>query len=141
MPDRDSRISATYHFVVTLPDRLYPFRNEIEGQWVRGIRSYDRALERAFHAYGDGHYGYRLAFYRFLFHVVGALIVLSGATFVAHRLFGGTIALIVLLALAMAFITYQEFVLQRRMYRQLWRKGVIDWLTWCVPLAFYAFFH
>jgi len=141
MLEKPSRASAPYHFIVTLPDRLYPFANEVEGQWVRGVRSYDRALARAFSAYGPGHYGYRLAFYRFLFHIVGALIVLTAATFIAHRLFGGTVALIVLLTLAMIFITYQEFVLQRRVYSQLWKKGVIDWLSWCVPLAFYAFFH
>ena len=130
---------APYHFVVTLPDKLYPFRNQIEGQWVRGVRSYDAALRRAYRKYGAGHYSYGLTFYRFLFHIVGAFIILAGSTFIAHRLFGSTIALVVLLALAMLFITYQEFVLQRRTYKQLWRKGVFDWLTWCAPLLYVLF--
>ena len=129
-----------YHFIVTLPDRLYPFRNQIEGEWVRGARSYNRALERSFRKYGSGHYGFRLAFYRFLFHILGALIILAGSTYLANRYLGGPAALVVLLGLAMAFITYQEFILQRRTYKQLWRKGFLDWLTWCAPLLWYGFF-
>lgn len=134
-------LADPYHFIVTFPDRVYPFANEVGGKWVRGVRSYNRALERAFRRNGYGHYGFSLGFYRFVFHIIGAFIVLALATFIAHRLFGGRVAIGVLLALAMLFITYQEFVLQRRAYKQLWRKGVLDWLTWCVPLAFWGFFH
>jgi hypothetical protein len=140
MAKRKPSFLNPYHFMVTLPDRLYPFSNEVEGEWVRGARSYNRALERAFRKYGSGHYGFGLAFYRFVFHIMGALLILVGATYLTNRYFGGPAALVVLLALAMIFITYQEFVLQRRTYRQLWRKGILDWITWCGPLLYYLFF-
>jgi hypothetical protein len=47
----------------------------------------------------------------------------------------------VLLFLATLFITYQEFFLQRRIYRQHWSKGIMDWLVWCVPMGAYLFFR
>lgn len=131
-----------YHQIVVLPDRLYPFRSYVEGQWVRGMRSYDAALRRSFRKYGPGHYSYGLTFYRTLFHLLGSLFVIYTSTFIAFDLFGGQTALVLLLALLTAFITYQEFFLQRRVYRQLWRKGALDWFVWVAPVAVYVFlFH
>jgi hypothetical protein len=131
--------ARTYHYFVTMPDRWYPFGCEIEGQWVRGVRSYDRALARAYRRYGRGHYGYGLAFYRQAFHLAGSLLVMYVATLVAFGLFGSSTALAVLLLLATLCITYQEFFLQRRTYHQLWRKGVADWSVWVLPMALYLF--
>lgn len=129
-----------YHFIVTFPDRLYPFRNQVEGEWVRGMRSYNRALERAFRRYGHGHDGIALFWYREFFHIVGSLLFIYGAIFIALGFFGSQTALVVALAGLTLFITYQEFILQRRRYRQLWKKAVSDWLFWCVPCAAYLFF-
>jgi len=119
---------APYHFLVTLPDRLYPWGCEIQGQWVLGIRSYDRALARAYRKYGRGHYGYGLSWYRQCFHLAGSLILISIAALIAS----GSILVIAILGIA-----YQEFILQRRTYRQLWRKGVMDWFVWCAPMGVY----
>lgn len=133
------RSSLLYHFLITFPDRLYPFRTRIEGQWVRGIRSYDAALARAFRRYGAGRYSYGLALYRQCFHLAGSLLFIYAATLLAFDLFGGEAALALLLALATAFITYQEFFLQPRVYRQRWPKGLADWSVWCLPMAAYLF--
>jgi hypothetical protein len=137
MRRRKTHGSALYHFAVTFPDRLYPFRNEIAGKWVRGIRSYDAALARASRRYGAGRYGYGLALYRQCFHLAGSLLVIYAATLVAYGFFGSRAALALLLALATAFITYQEFFLQPRVYRQRWPKGLADWSVWCLPMAAY----
>jgi len=137
---KPERISHAYHFVVTLPDHLYPFKSEVEGQWVRGVRSYDLALAKAFRKYGPGHYGFRLSFYRQVFHFFGSLLVLYVSALIALHFFDSTTAFSFLLGAATLFITYQEFFLQRREYRQLWRKGLADWLVWVLPMGVYLFF-
>lgn len=132
--------SGIYHFIVTLPDHLYPFRSQLEGQWVRGIRSYNRALERAFRKHGVGHYGPSLFIYRSVFHVLGSIIVIVLSTLLAQQYFGSERALFFLLALVAVFIAFQEFYLQRKTYRQLWRKGVLDWVSWVAPIGVYLYF-
>ena len=138
MRKKESR--GSYHFIVTIPDRLYPFRNKVGGQWVRGIHSYDRAIARAFRRYGHGHDGVGLFWYRQFFHFAGSLLFVYAATFITLDFFGSRAALTVALVALTLFIAYQEFVLQRRTYRQLWRKAASDWLVWCGPAWVYFFF-
>ena len=127
---------------MTLPDRLYPFANEVQGQWVRGARSYDLALARAFRRHGRGHYGLSLSFYRQCFHFAGSLLVLYVSALIALRFFDSATAFSLLLAAATLFITYQEFFLQRKTYHQLWQYGVADWFVWVLPMGLYLFlFH
>lgn len=135
MVPRPKEAFPPYHFVVIIPDLLYPFSNKVDGVWVRGHRSYDVALARAYRKYGYGHCGYSILFYREFFHFIGSLGLIYLALFIANHFFGGDSALVILLALAAAFLTYQEFVFQRRVYRQPWSKAVADWLVWCVPMA------
>ncbi len=130
-----------YHALVVLPDRLYPFKTEVDGQWVRGIRSYNAVLARYQRIYGAGRYGFKLDAYRQVFHFVGSVLFLASAAYLSQYLFGSTVALYAFLFAAVLFISFQEFYLQRRTYQQLWRKGVIDWLTWCVPIGAYFFTH
>ena len=128
-----------YNALVTLPDRLYPFRTEIEGQWVRGIRSYNATFKRYERKYGVGRYGFKLEAYRQLFHLAGSILFLFIAAYFSQVIFGNNGALPAFLSAAILFISFQEFYLHRRMYRQLWQKGVIDWLAWCVPIWIYFF--
>lgn len=130
-----------YHALTILPDVLYPFKTEIEGQWVRGIRSYNVALARIEERYGVGHYGYKLVIYRELFHFVGSILLLLVAAFLSRYFFGSEDAMYVILVCAVLLISFQEFYLHRRMYQQLWRKGVVDWLAWCLPIGVYLFTH
>jgi hypothetical protein len=132
MASRPRKIFAPYNFVVTLPDRLYPFRTEIGGTWVRGVRSYNQRLARAYKQYGRGHYGYALSLYRQAFHLAGSLILISIGAFFASGF---------ILILGILGIAYQEFVIQRRTYRQLWRKGIADWLVWSAPMGVYFWIH
>ncbi|MBU6490788.1 hypothetical protein KGQ25_01310 [Patescibacteria group bacterium] len=128
-----------YHAFVILPDRLYPFKTEVGGRWVRGIRSYSAAVARYQRKYGLGRYGYRLAAYRQIFHLAGSLLVIYTATFLTLDLAGSRAALAVLLIFATFLISYQEFFFQRRQYRQHWGKAITDWLFWCVPMGAYLF--
>ncbi len=130
-----------YHALVTFPDVVYPFRVRIRGQWVRGRRAYDAALRKAFRLYGVGRYGYKLSFYRGFFHLFGSLAIIFAAAFVSQYFFGSEVALYLVLALTVLFISFQEFYLQRRIYRQLWKKGIVDWFTWTLPILVYVFPH
>ena len=130
-----------YHALVILPDVVFPFKTEVGGQWVRGIRSYNARLERYQKRYGVGRYGFKLDAYRQLFHFIGSVAFLVTAAYLSQRFFGGSPALFVFLFVAIALISFQEFYLHRRMYQQLWRKGIIDWLTWCIPMGIYFFTH
>ncbi len=137
------RRTGLYHALVVFPDHCYPFKTEIEGQWVRGVRSYNATLAKVQRQYGAGHYGFKLDAYRQVFHLAGSILFLITAAYLSELLFGSAHAIYAFLAAAVGFITFQEFYLQRKTYRQLWRKGIVDWLTWCVPMGIYFFtqFH
>lgn len=126
-----------YHALVILPDVLYPFKSKVKGRWVRGIRSYNATFERYEKKYGMGHYGVKLDAYRQLFHLAGSILFLVVAAFLSHTFFTSTVALYLFLGIAVLFITFQEFYLHRRMYRQLLGKSFIDWFTWCAPMGIY----
>ena len=129
-----------YHFLVTFPDRVYPFATLIDGKRVRWTRSYDHRLALIQKRLGAGRYGFRLSIYREIFHILGAGIIIFGGTMLSKALWGNDAALPVLFILAMLVITYQEFVLQPRTYQQRFGKGVIDWISWAAPLGFYLFY-
>jgi hypothetical protein len=130
----------SYHFLLTVPDRLYPFRREIEGKWVRGQRSYEAAVNDALQKYGLGRLGYKLMLYRETFHFLGSLIFMVVSTLVARDLFGSDAALYVLLIIAVMALSFQEFYLHPKTYGQHAGKGVADWLVWVVPIAVYFTF-
>jgi len=133
--------TGLYHALVVLPDHLYPFKTQIQGQWVRGVRSYNATFARYQKMYGAGHYGFKLDVYRQLFHLAGSILFLTVAAYLSQSLFGSENAIYAFLIAAVVLISFQEFYLHRRMYRQLWKKGIIDWLTWCVPMGIYFLTH
>lgn len=135
-------MKKTYYYIVTLPDRLYPFRSEIEGQWVRGRRSYQQALEKAARMYGFNHLGYKLMAYRQVCHMVGSVILITAITLLSKELFGSDRALYVLLATAIIALFLQEFYLHPKLYGQKYEKGLIDLAAWLIPIAIYiTLFH
>lgn len=134
---KTAKRTGLYRSLVTLPDRLYPFKTEVRGQWVRGVRSYNATYERYQKKYGNGRYGFKLDAYRQLFHLAGSILFLIIAAYLSQALFGSTDAMYAFLISAVCLISFQEFYLHRRMYQQLWKKGIIDWLAWCIPLGIY----
>ncbi|MBP9710905.1 MAG: hypothetical protein KBD50_01435 [Candidatus Pacebacteria bacterium] len=130
---------STYEFVETLPDRFYPFANDINGRRIRGIRSYKKAVQRALKKNGVGRLGYKLMVYRQTFHFIGSLLFIVFATLISQDLFGSEAALYALLCMAIIALTYQEFYLHPRKYGQRVKKGVIDWCVWIAPMLVYIF--
>lgn len=126
-----------YLFIHTIPDRLYPFSCDIEGKFVRGRESYKRALEESFAKYGPNHFGFKLTFYRGTFHLLGSIVFIVLATFISQRLFGSEIALYILMSMMIIGIFIQEFYWQPKQLGQLRYKGVVDWLTWAMPILLY----
>lgn len=128
-----------YPFLITLPDRLYPFRTKVAGEWVRGKRSYDAALARVRRRLGPGHFGYKVLAYRQVCHLFGAIMLIVVSTVIAKEVLGSEAALYVVLALAILAISFQEFYLHPKYYGQLWRKSVTDWAVWVTPIALFVF--
>lgn len=126
-----------YLFVKTTPDRLYPFKCEIEGKFVRGLDSYTYVLNQAFTKYGPNHLGYKLMVYRSCFHLFGAVVFIILSAVISERFFGSDTALYILMAVAIVALFAQEFYYHPKFYGQIRSKGITDWLTWVVPMMFY----
>jgi len=126
-----------YFFIITIPDRLYPFRMEVEGQWVRGRRAYDEAV--AEQVENLHRLGYKLTLYREAFHFLGSLIFIALATFISRTFLGGDGALYTLFGAAVLALAYQEFYVHPKIYNQHPQKGILDCLAWVVPMIAYLF--
>jgi hypothetical protein len=129
-----------HHWLEMIPDKLYPFKQEIEGQWVRGIRAYRKVLDDGIKIHGPGQTSYRIMFYRGAWHLIGSVIFLLGTTLLANHLFGNLVALYVLMVAAIMALILQEFLLHPKRYGQSTRKGVIDVVTWVAPMVVYVAF-
>jgi len=139
---KESRgVLRLYDFLVSIPDRIYPFSEEIEGQRVRFRRAYNAALERIQQKRGYGSYGAWLITYRSACHVVGAILFISFSTIVSQQLFGSDIALYVLLVLASLAIAAQEFVFHPRSFGQMKLHSAIDLMSWIMPFGLYVALH
>lgn len=133
-------VKNTYFYFVTLPDRLYPFSSKVRGKIVRGRLSYTHEVESALKKYGVGHLSFRLLLYREVFHFIGAILFIISATLLSKVLFGSEIALYILLFMAIGGLTFQEFYLHPKRFKQRTRKGMADWFTWVLPMALYLIF-
>ena len=129
--------SHTYAFFLTFPDRFYPFSCTVRGKQVRGMRSYEREVERALKRYGVGRLGYKLTLYREVFHLAGSILFIVLATWVGKVFLGSDLALYVLLYAAIIALTYQEFYYHPRRYKQHFGKGIADWVAWVIPMLIY----
>ncbi len=124
---------------MTIPDRFYPFGSKIDGEWVRGRRSYERAVKQAIRKYGLGRIGYKLVLYREVFHLIGSILFIIFATLVSKEFFGSDAALYVLLGAAIVALAFQEFYVHPKHFGQHARKGIADYLVWVVPMLVYIF--
>ena len=130
-----------YNFCVCIPDYLYPFAVEIEGERVRWKRAYDHALAELQQNRGFGAYGAKLIAYRSIFHLLGSLLFILFATLVSQNLFGSDVALYVLFSLAAFALAFQEFYVQPKTFGEMRLHGIIDLLVWTVPFAVYLYLY
>lgn len=126
-----------YKYLVTIPEHCYPFATKVQGRWVRGVKSYQLAVKHSYKLYGPGRLGYKLMLYRQTLHFIGSLLFITAAGLVSQDLFGSEIALYVLLGAAIIALSFQEFYLHPKLYKQRTRKGLIDWFTWVMPMVLY----
>ena len=134
-------IKKIYIFFVTIPDRFYPFSEEVQGERVRWQAAYDQALARIQQKYGYGRYGVRLIAYRGLFHVLGASLFILFSTLITQELFDTNTALYVLFFLAIVALGYQEIILQKKTYGQQLMHSLFDWFSWVLPMIVYVYVH
>lgn len=131
-------VRTTYDYFVTIPDRFYPFAEEIEGEKVRWQAAYNKALERIQEKNGHGHYGPKLIAYRGFFHVLGAILFIFFSVLVSRELVGNEGAMYLLFAFAAAAILYQETYVQKRTHGQKLFHSFMDWFSWVVPMVIYV---
>jgi len=131
---------SVYIWLDTIPERLYPFAHEIEGQWVRGKVAYAKVLEEGFALLGPGKMRPKLIIYRGAWHLLGSVVFIISVTLLARDVLGSEAALYILMGAAIAALIFQEFILDPRRYKQQTNKGIIDVFTWVVPMAVYIAF-
>ncbi len=136
----NEKIKKMYLGVKTFPDRMYPFRSEIEGSFVRGRASYERAVELAKEKYGPQHLGYKLTAYREAFHFSGSIVFLLVTAVLSQQFFNSEVAFYVVVAGAIIALFVQEFYYHPKYYAQTTLKGVTDWLAWIIPMVLYITF-
>ncbi len=141
MAHKPLRRSRVNHFFVILPNYLYPFSAMVGGKKVRGWRAYEYTVSVHERRYGKGHWGVFINLYRSFFHIIGSLIVITLFALIVRELFGTERALYAVLGAMTVAFAYQEFYYHRRVYGQIWKKGVVDWLSWVVPASIYVFFN
>lgn len=135
------RIRYVYNYCVTIPDRFYPFSEEVNGEKVRWRSAYDQALARIQQEYGYGHYGPMLVTYRGVFHVVGAILFILFSVLVSRELVGSDGALYLLFSFVAAGILYQEMYVQKHTHGQLLFHSFVDWFSWIIPMVIYLYAH
>lgn len=135
------RIRFLYNYCITIPDRLYPFSEIVNGKKVRWRSAYDQALARIQNEYGYGHYGPMLVTYRGVFHVMGAILFILFSILISRDIFGSDGALYLLFSFVAAGILYQEMYIQKHTHGQLLFHSFIDWFSWTIPMAIYLYAH
>ena len=131
---------SLHHWFETIPEKLYPFKRQIKGKWVRGKKAYTAVIEEGFKVLGPGKLSYRIVFYRGAWHLLGSIVSMIAITYIAQRIFGSEIALFVLLGTAILALFMQEFILHPKRYGQTTNKGIFDIVTWVAPMLVYVAF-
>lgn len=135
------RVWKVYNYCITIPDRFYPFSENIDGEKVRWQAAYNQALARIQDEYGYGHYGPLLITYRGLFHVAGAILFILFSVLISRDVFGSDGALYLLFFFLAAGILYSELYVQKHKMGQKVFHAFIDWFSWIVPMVIYMYAH
>ncbi|MEZ4103352.1 MAG: hypothetical protein R3B55_02220 [Candidatus Paceibacterota bacterium] len=130
-----------YDYLITFPERLYPFNEKTkEGKVLSGERAYAYLKEKNIKEFDDAYSlkAPKLLLWRALFHFSGSvLIVFIADQMIKHMSFFNGFSLLVLTIIC---ITAQEFYLHPHYYDQKPQKGIIDFITWMLPIFLYIVF-
>ena len=133
-----SALKKFYDYLITLPERLYPFSEVTEmGQKVSGERAYKFLAKKNIKLYDDAYSlkAPKLLLWRAVFHLGGSvfLVFIADIMFKSMSFFNG-FAFLVLVVVA---VTVQEFYLHPHYYNQKPQKGIINFVTWMLPILLY----
>jgi len=126
-----------YEYLLTFPERLYPFTEEVEGKKVTGERAYKIVYSRNERLYGDAYslQSPKLLLWREAFNFGGSifLVIIAHLMFIHLSFLNG----FVFLVLVVLCVAVQEFYLQPNYYKQKTQKGIIDFVVWMFPIFLY----
>jgi hypothetical protein len=130
-------LKKIHDYLITFPERLYPFSEELEGQKITGEKAYKLLALKNKNKYGDAYSlsSPKLLLWRQVFHVAGSivLILISDYLFRNVSFFNG----LLFLGFFIFVIFIQEFYLHPYYYEQKMKKSVIDFLAWILPIIIY----
>lgn len=130
-------LKKIHDYLITFPERLYPFSEELEGQKITGEKAYKILALKNKNKYGDAYSlsSPKLLLWREVFHVAGSivLILISDYLFRNVSFFNG----LLFLGFFIFVIFIQEFYLHPHYYEQKMTKSVIDFLAWILPIIIY----
>lgn len=131
-------LKKVYDYLLTIPDRLYPFSEKTStGVVLSGEQAYRYLFQKNKELYDDPFSikAPRLLLWRSVFHVGGSIILLLIAdSMFDHLSFFNGFAFLVLVV---GCIAVQEFYLHPRYYGQKPLKGLIDFTAWVLPIVLY----
>jgi hypothetical protein len=126
-----------YSLIETLPNSLYPFQQEIEGQLVRGRDAYQNVVDSGIALYGENYTSLSIIIYRGAWHVLGSVVILLFLLHFGRRLFPTNVLLYSFVLALFIGLILQELVFHPSKYDQPIIKGVFDVLTWLAPVMIY----
>ena len=129
-----------YSLIETLPDSLYPFQQEIEGQLVRGRDAYQNVIDSGIALYGENYTSLPIIIYRGVWHVLGSIVILVFLLHFGRRLFPTNLLLYSFVLALLIGLILQELVFHPSKYDQPIIKGVFDLLTWLAPVIIYKIY-
>ncbi|MDQ5901700.1 MAG: hypothetical protein QG580_415 [Patescibacteria group bacterium] len=130
-------LKKIYDYLLTFPERLYPFSEELDGQKVTGEKAYKLLAVKNKNKYGDAYAlsSPKLLLWRQVFHVFGSVVIILIADFLFRKVsfFNGFI----FLGLFVFLMFIQEFYLHPHHYEQKFTKGLVDFISWILPIIIY----
>lgn len=85
----------------------------------------------------DGFMHFPCKLCREIFHIIGSLLLII-ISYIFYLYIHVKIPIIIF-TLLIIWMTYQEFYLHRKKYKQKLVHGLLDWFSWVIPFVIYLF--
>lgn len=138
---RGWRFNYVRDMLYTIAERTYPFAETTkDGKKVYLDQAYKRRWQIC-----EAKLGHmpnlkcrRIIFWREMLNFWGAVLFWVIATLIHY--YGGRPWSFIFPAVLLAYLVFQEFVLDRNRYRQRWMRTFIDFIIWFVPIVLFVVF-
>ncbi len=133
-----TKLKKFYDYLITVPERLYPFTETTEsGKVLTGEQAYQYVAEKNKNKFDDAYslQSPKLLLWRQVFHFVPSvvLVLIAHGMFRTMSFFNGFSFLVFVVVL----LYIQEFYLHPHYYGQKFQKGMIDFAVWMLPIVVY----